>query len=119
MKKIYFLSTCDTCKRIMKDLGVDDSWVQREIKSQSISSEELEELRTLAGSYESLFSRRSRQFKARGLGDRHLTESDYKDLILDEYTFLKRPVLLIDGKIFIGNSKSTVEEAKRLLSEKL
>jgi arsenate reductase-like glutaredoxin family protein len=38
-----------------------------------------------------------------------------KKLILEEYTFLKRPVILIKEKIFIGNSKNTILEAKKAL----
>jgi len=41
-----------------------------------------------------------------------LGELDYKKYILDEYTFLKRPVILINDEIFIGNSKKIIEQAK-------
>jgi arsenate reductase len=37
-------------------------------------------------------------------------------LILDEYTFLKRPVIIIDQEIFIGNSKKSVEALKEKLN---
>ena len=37
---------------------------------------------------------------------------DYKQLMLDEYTFLKRPFILIDGEAFVGNAKKTIEAAK-------
>ena len=52
------------------------------------------------------------QFKARNLGEKLLAESDYKALILDEYTFLKRPVVLLNDQIFIGNSKKNLEQLK-------
>jgi arsenate reductase len=45
------------------------------------------------------------------------TEQDYRKLILKEYTFLKRPVALIDNEIFIGNSKAVVEQLKTALQE--
>jgi len=96
----------------MKDLGLDSGFELREIKSNQITPEELDEMKDLAGSYESLFSRRSRQFGARSLKGVELTENDYRTLILEEYTFLKRPVTILNGEIYIGNSKKEVERLR-------
>ncbi len=63
----------------------------------------------MAGSYESLFSRRAMKYKELGLKDKKLEEKDYRKYILEEYTFLKRPVVIIKNKIFIGSEKKTVE----------
>ncbi len=110
MKKVYYLSTCSTCKRIISELDLYSRGFDfQDIKTNKITPEQLEEMHALAGNYESLFSRRSMQFKARGLDEKTLTEHDYKELILYEYTFLKRPVVIIDNQIFIGNSKKNVE----------
>ena len=87
----------------------------REIKSQGLSEEELEELYQRAGSYEALFSRRAMLFRQRGLNNQELGEQDYKNLILEHYTFLKRPVLLANDQVFIGNAKKTVEAAQQAL----
>ncbi|MGB1004015.1 MAG: arsenate reductase family protein [Salibacteraceae bacterium] len=106
---VFYLKTCDTNKRIMKDLGLNTGFNLREIKSNQITPSELEEMKDLAGSYEALFSRRSRQFGALGLKDKALTEDDYKALILKEYTFLKRPVTIYNNEIFIGNAKKEIE----------
>jgi len=108
MKKVYYLSTCDTCKRIIKELGIGDEFEYQDIKFDKISPEQIEEMKSLSGSYEALFSRVARKYKELGLKDKSLTEEDYKNYILEEYTFLKRPVFLIDGEIFIGNSKKNV-----------
>ena len=109
MKKVYYLSTCDTCKRIMKELGVDQTFDKQDIKTEKITPEQLEQMKELAGSYESLFSRVARKYKSLGLKEKALTEEDYKKYILEEYTFLKRPVFIIDNEIFIGNSKKNVQ----------
>ena len=109
MKKIYYLSTCDTCKRIMKEINVDATWTKQDIKTENITDEQLEEMKKLSGSYESLFSRRAQKYKSLGLKEMNLTEEDYKKYILEEYTFLKRPVALIDNNIFVGNSKKVTE----------
>ena len=116
MNTIFYLSTCDTCKRIMKELEPLDGFQLVDIKADGISEQQLKEMKDLAGSYEALFSRRARLFKERGLKDKALTEDDYKSLILEHYTFLKRPVLVVDNAIFIGNSRKTTDQAKDFLA---
>ena len=107
MKKIYFLSTCSTCIRIMKDLDKDlHEFEKIDIKLQSLTFDEIDQMRDLAGSYESFFSKRAVKYKA--LKDQRLQESDYRKLIQEEYTFLKRPVFIVDGQIFIGNSPANI-----------
>ena len=115
MKKIYHLGSCSTCKRILKELEPLDGVELQEIKSEAITPEQLEQMAALSGSYESLFSRRAMLFRQRGLHEKNLSENDYKDLILEHYTFLKRPVVIVDDQIFVGNSKKTVEAAKEAL----
>ncbi len=112
MKKIYHLSTCDTCKRILKELEVPAAFQLQDIKTEAITREQLEEMERLSDSYESLFSKRARLYKERDLKNQHLSEDDYKALILEHYTFLKRPVIINNDEIFIGNSKKTVAAAK-------
>jgi arsenate reductase len=78
---------------------------------------QLEEMKELAGCYEFLFSRRAKKYKAMDLKNQTLTEIDYKQLILDEYTFLKRPVIIINENIFIGNSKKTISTILQLFGQ--
>jgi arsenate reductase-like glutaredoxin family protein len=115
MKKIYYLSTCDTCKRILKELQPLDGFLLQDIKVEAITNTQLEEMKNLSGSFESLFSKRARLYKERGLGKQPLAENDFRKLILEHYTFLKRPVILYNDKIFIGNSKKVVEAAKETI----
>ncbi len=115
MKKVYYLSTCSTCTRIIKELGIGDEFVLQDIKKELITEEQIDEMKSLAGSYEALFSRVAMKYRSMGLNDMTLTEGDYKKYILEEYTFLKRPVFVIDGEIFIGNSKKNVEAVRAAL----
>jgi arsenate reductase len=116
MKKIYYLSTCDTCTKILKDINaVKNGFELQDIKTEKITPVQIDEMKKLAGSYESLFSRRAIKYKEMGLKDKQLTEKDYRKLILEEYTFLKRPVAIINNKIFIGNEKRTTELLKENL----
>jgi len=115
MKKIFHLSTCSTCQRILKAWNPGPEFARQDIKSVAISEADLDRMAELAGSYASLFSRRAMKFRALGLHEQQLTEQDYKKLILEEYTFLKRPVLVFNDQIFVGNSKKVVEAATQAL----
>lgn len=108
MKKIYHLGTCSTNKRILGSINLKDVELQ-EIKTTPITAQQIEEMQALAGSYEALFSRKAMKYKSLGLNEKQLSEADYKKYILEEYTFLKRPVAIVNEQIFIGNSKKTVE----------
>lgn len=112
MKKIYYLGSCDTCKRILNEVQPPVSFELQDIGEDPLDATELEVLRELAGSYEALFSKRARLFRERGLDGKSLMEADYASLLLDHYTFLKRPVIVVNDKIFIGNSKQSVAAAK-------
>lgn len=117
-QKVYLIANCGTCQRILKEVGANaDNFELQNIKKEAITQPQIEEMARLTGSYASLFSRRARKYRARGLHEQTLTESDYKALILEEYTFLKRPVFLIDGEIFVGNGKKTVAAVKKQLEQ--
>ena len=116
MKKLYYLKTCDTCKKIIKSLPNTDSIEFQDIKENPITVAQLEQMYKLSGSYEKLFSRRAKLYKERNLKDISLTEKDYKSFILEHYTFLNRPVCIVDDKIFIGNSPKVIEELQKELS---
>ncbi|MCH7524323.1 MAG: hypothetical protein IIC74_04765 [Bacteroidetes bacterium] len=117
MKKIYYLKICNTCLRIIKELNLPSDFVLQDIKEQGVTVKQLDEMQKLSGSYESLFSKRAKLYKEMDLKTQTLTERNYKHYILHHYTFLKRPVLLIDNHIFIGNSKKTVNAARQFLNE--
>jgi arsenate reductase len=102
----------------MNEIDLPQSFIKQDIKIQNLSESDLEEMYSLAGNYEALFSRRARLFKQRNLGKEVLLDEDYKNLILEHYTFLKRPVIINNEHIFIGNSKSTIEAAKQNIHNK-
>ncbi len=116
MKKIYHLSTCSTNQRILKELNPKKDVELQDIKTTPITVKQIEEMKQLAGSYEALFSKRAQLYKSMDLKSKQLTDDDYKQLILEHYTFLKRPVIIIDDAIFIGNSKKVIEQVKQALN---
>ena len=111
MNKIYHLATCSTCQRILKDIPNLKRFDLQDIKTEAITAKQLDEMKKLAGSYEALFSRIALKYRALGLGKMTLTEKDYRNYILQEYTFLKRPVIIIGKQIFVGNAPKVVAAA--------
>jgi Arsenate reductase and related proteins, glutaredoxin family len=116
MNKIYHLGNCTTCQAILRETGIDEKKFRMyDIKLEKITPAQLEEMKRLAGSYEALFSRRALKYKEWGLKDKKLTEKDLREYILEEYTFLKRPVVIIGDQLFAGSAKQTVEAIKKAL----
>ena len=115
MKKIYYLSSCSTCKRIIAELKLaQHAFAFQDIKTENITPKQLDEMKNMTGSYEALFSRVALKYKT--LEPKPSSESEYKKLILQEYTFLKRPVIILNKTIFVGNSKSVIQLAKMALA---
>ncbi len=113
--KVYFLNNCSTCQRILSELS-EHEFEKQDIKSQPLRPHQLDKMAKLSGSYQGLFSRRAMKYRQLGLNQKELNEEDFRNWILKEYTFLKRPVFLIDNEIFIGSSKKEVERLKQKLS---
>ena len=98
-------------------MNLPEEFQLQDIKTEPITETQIEAMRNLTDSYESLFSKRARLYKELGLKDKTLSETDYKNYILEHYTFLKRPVIVSNNEIFIGNAKKTVEAAKLAIHE--
>lgn len=110
---MYHLGNCTTCQAIIEETKIaEKNFIMQDIKTEKITPAQIDEMKKMTGSYESLFSRRALKYKEFGLKDKNLAEKDYRQYILDEYTFLKRPVVMIDDKIFAGSEKKTVAALK-------
>ena len=117
MNKIYHLFSCSTCQRIIIELDLHNIGFEfQDIKINKITAQQLDEMAEKSGSFEAIFSRRALKYKSMELKDKILSESEIKKLILEEYTFLKRPVIIIGKEQFVGNSKKVIEAASKLLS---
>ncbi|RTY95805.1 arsenate reductase family protein [Flavobacterium sp. GT3R68] len=108
MDKIYYLASCDTCRKIIKSLPKNHNLSFHDIRENPITAAELEKMHGLAGSYEALFSKKAQLYKSMGLKNQSLTEDDYKKYLLEHYTFLSRPVFIIGDKIYIGNTQQNM-----------
>ncbi len=116
MKKIYYLSTCSTCRRILKEINPDDSFEIQDLKTMPISQEQLEEIYQRSGSYLNIFNKQARKYRELNLHTKQLTEEEMHQLILDEYTFLKRPIFIIQDRMFVGNNKKVINELHAFLA---
>lgn len=113
MRKLYHLKTCDTCKKILNQLPKSANIELIDIKTNPLNEEQLNDLYKHTNSYEALINKRAQLLKTEEWKGKLNTEADFKNALLSHYTFLKRPVALINNEIFIGNSKT---EVARLIS---
>jgi len=109
--RIYHLSSCNTCQRIIKEIAEKTDISQFElidIKQNNIPESDVDFIAEQEGSYEKVFSKRAMKYRSMGLNEMSLSEADFKKHILEEYTFLKRPVVFFENKAYVGNTKKVV-----------
>jgi len=114
MKRAYILSTCNTCQRILKE--IDWPYEVQDVKEKHVDAKTLDHMKKAIGSYEGLFNKRAMKYRSQGLNELDLTEKEFRSHILKEYTFLKRPVFILDDRVFAGNAKKTVASVLEALS---
>ncbi len=114
--RLYHLSTCNTCQRIIKELGAEHFDLQ-DIKEKHVEEAVIDRLAEEHGGYEAIFNKRAMKYRSQGLNTMELTEAEWKQHILKEYTFIKRPIIIIQGKSYLGNSKKVVAAAKEALEK--
>ena len=113
MKRIYHLSSCDNCRKLIKTFNPSADFELVDIKTNSIDAPTLDLLKEKVGSYEAIFSKRAIKYKSLGLKDKNLSEDDFRKLILEEYTFLKRPVLIDGDKVVVGRLRKKFNFSKK------
>ena len=117
MRVFYYLSSCSTCKKIENQLSLGESVKKIDIKKKKLTEEDLKILFEKVGNYESLINKRAQLFKQRNIDYKNLEEKDFKNLLLEHYTFIKRPILMYDDNVFVGNSSKTILEAIKFINE--
>lgn len=115
MNQIYFLASCDTCRKIIKSLPNANSLSYIDIRQNPVTEQQLNQMHQLSGSYEALFSKKAQLYKSLDLKNKNLSELDYKKYLLEHYTFLSRPVFIINNQIYIGNSQKNILEVAKVL----
>ncbi len=115
MKHVFYLDSCSSCRRIIRDVNPGDDFVLQNLKQTPISESQVDFLASATGSYESLFNKQARKYREMELFKREISESEYKSLLLQEYTFLKRPIFVLDSNVFVCKNKDTINNLKSRL----
>ena len=108
MNTYIYLSTCNTCMRILKELNLPKGTKLQDVKHQPINQAQFEALYGVTQSYEQLINKRSRLLQALNKAGKTLDEMGYKQLLETEYSCLKRPILHWENNFYLGNAKKTV-----------
>ena len=108
MNTFIYLSTCNTCMRILKALDLPEETKLQDVKQQSLSTAQLEALYQVTQSYEQLINKRSRVIQSLNKARKKLGEKDFQHLLHTEYSCLKRPILHWNNTFYLGNAKKTV-----------
>lgn len=114
----YYLKSCDTCLRILKQLPKENLELIN-IKESPLTESQLTQLKDLAGSYKSLFNFRAQKLKELSDDLKPVTEDDFLQLLLLDYTYLARPVAIVENIIFVGNRPEIVDALKSKLEKLL
>jgi arsenate reductase (glutaredoxin) len=100
----YWLPGCSTCQKAKKHIerhGIRNFEV-RDIKENPLSRAEVEALAKLLGGADELFSRRAIKYREMKLNECELSKEEMVDLMAEEYTFLKRPILVYKSRAIAG-----------------
>jgi arsenate reductase len=102
--KMYWLPHCTTCQKAAEYLENKGVAVEsfHDVKTERLSRAEVQKLAALVGGPEALFSRRAMKYRSMNLGERELDDDDLLDLMAEEYTFIRRPVLVDGGRAVAG-----------------
>lgn len=100
----YWSPNCTTCQKAKRRLDRHRVSVTkfRDIKEEPLEREEVEKLVKMLGGASELFSRRAVKYREMKLNERELSDAEMIDLMTTDYTFLKRPILVINGKATAG-----------------
>ena len=112
MNQFIYLSTCDTCKRILKDVNLPKDITLRDIKKNPLKPNELKSFKNITGTFRSLLNNRAQ--KLRNIDTETLSEEKIFSLLSEHYTYLKRPILHFNGQLLIGSSKKNIEAIKSI-----
>lgn|SRR5690606_38638826 len=113
---LYWLPNCSTCQKAVRWLDRRGIQVMnfRDIKEDRLSREEVEKLVEMAGEPADLFSKRAIKYREMKLNEREVSREEMLDLMTDEYTFIKRPVMVIGNAAVAGFFERSFE---RFLNE--
>ena len=103
--ELYWLPHCSTCQKakvFLEEQGVSFTLVH-DIKAIALSEAQVKRLVEAVGGVDALFSKRAMKFRQWGLHEKELSQDELLAYMVQEYTFIKRPVtILSNGDAFAG-----------------
>jgi arsenate reductase (glutaredoxin) len=113
IERFYWLPYCSTCTKAEKHLLDKGATISRyiNVKEEKVSKEELEELCKILGGVSQLFSKRAMKYRGWGLHEKELSDEEMLNYMQEEYTFIKRPVLVTrDKQVLAGFSAKQYDQ---------
>jgi len=109
--RVYWLPHCTTCQKAVEYLEKIGCKVAefRDLKSNPLGRKEVEDLARLAGGAGKLFSRRAVKYRELKLSERDLAPDEMIQLMSEEYTFIKRPVIVWRQSAIAGFSTKSID----------
>jgi arsenate reductase-like glutaredoxin family protein len=83
---------------------------ERDYFKNPFSESEIREL-AQSDSISAMFARRSPSLKKLGLADKELSDAEMVSLMLQEPRLVRRPLVIMDGKMLVGANIKAVEAA--------
>jgi len=96
VETFYWLPYCSTCVKAEQHLLGKGATIQKyvNLKEEPLSEKQVLVLCKLIGGPEKLFSKRAMKYRSMGLDKMALSDEDLVRYMTQEYTFIKRPVLV-------------------------
>ena len=107
----YWMPNCSTCQKAkgwLERRGVKIADF-RDIRDMPLTRKEVEGLVKMLGGPAELFSRRAIKYREMKLNEREVPPGEMLDLMTDEYTFLKRPIMVIGKNATAGFFEKSFE----------
>ena len=117
MKRIYYLSTCDTNRKILKNINTSQ-FEMIDIKTDNIAPDILDDAKSKLGRYVKLFNAKCLLYRDVPTEKRPKRDQGYRKYILSHYTYLKRPVIIDGDMVFSGSDKSNLVALYQYFAEK-
>jgi arsenate reductase len=110
--KLYGLPHCSTCQKAVAYLEDLDVEIENfhDVKENQLSKKEVQKLVKLVGGEDKLFSKRAMKYRSMGLNEMELSNEDLLNYMVEEYTFIRRPVLVFGDTGLAGFSKKKYDE---------
>ena len=107
MVKVYWKSTCQTCRRVVKELN--EKGVKIELYDLTKTPPSREILKSLAVRYgiNNLLRKRSKHYDPKRFKGK--SEEELIEIMIRNTDLIRRPILVIDQTVILGDDKASLK----------